>query len=358
MKSHTSRLASLDILRGLDLFMLVFLQPVVWELGHALDWPWLNVVLYQLDHEVWEGFRCWDLVMPLFLFMAGVSMPFSFSKYQRERQFAAAYRHVAVRFSVLFLLGMVVQGNLLALDAGRITIYTNTLQAIAVGYAVSAVIILNIRRQSRRIAATAGLLLAYSLPMSLWGDFSCEGNLANVIDEAVLGRFRGDPTYTWVFTSLSFSVTVMLGTFAGYIMKNAGSRQTNAALRMACVGVALVAVAALWSVETPVIKRIWSGSMALLSGGLCFLLMALFYYVVDCKGYSYGLGWLRIYGMNAITAYCVGEIVDFRSIARSLTFGLEPLMGDLYPCWLTFCNYSILLLLLQYMYRHRIFVKI
>ena len=71
------RLASLDILRGFDLFLLVFFQPVLWALAHQLNTPWLNSILSQFDHEVWEGFRFWDLVMPLFLFMTGASMPFS-----------------------------------------------------------------------------------------------------------------------------------------------------------------------------------------------------------------------------------------------------------------------------------------
>ncbi|MFK2407458.1 DUF5009 domain-containing protein, partial [Bacteroides fragilis] len=76
------RLASLDILRGFDLFLLVFFQPVLWTLAHQLNLPWLNSILFQFDHEVWEGFRFWDLVMPLFLFMTGASMPFSFSKFK------------------------------------------------------------------------------------------------------------------------------------------------------------------------------------------------------------------------------------------------------------------------------------
>lgn len=49
------RLASLDILRGFDLFLLVFFQPVLWALAHQLNAPWLNSILSQFDHEVWEG---------------------------------------------------------------------------------------------------------------------------------------------------------------------------------------------------------------------------------------------------------------------------------------------------------------
>ena len=81
-----------------------------------MDSSVMNAVLYQFDHEVWEGFRFWDLVMPLFLFMTGVSMPFSFSKYERVESRWFIYKKVLRRFAILFLLGMVVQGNLLGLD--------------------------------------------------------------------------------------------------------------------------------------------------------------------------------------------------------------------------------------------------
>ena len=68
-ENNSTRLASLDILRGFDLFLLVFFQPVFAALVRQMNLPFLNGILYQFDHEVWEGFRFWDLVMPLFLFM-------------------------------------------------------------------------------------------------------------------------------------------------------------------------------------------------------------------------------------------------------------------------------------------------
>lgn len=143
------RLASLDILRGFDLFLLVFLQPVLVSLGACVDSSVMNAVLYQFDHEVWEGFRFWDLVMPLFLFMTGVSMPFSFSKYERVESRRFIYKKVLRRFVILFLLGMVVQGNLLGLDLKYIRLYSNTLQAIAAGYLIAALIQLNFSLKGR-----------------------------------------------------------------------------------------------------------------------------------------------------------------------------------------------------------------
>ena len=102
-ENNTSRLASLDILRGFDLFLLVFFQPVFAALARQLNLPFLNDILYQFDHEVWEGFRFWDLVMPLFLFMTGASMPFSLSKYVgMSGSYWPVYRRILRRVSAVY----------------------------------------------------------------------------------------------------------------------------------------------------------------------------------------------------------------------------------------------------------------
>ena len=192
----SGRLASLDVLRGFDLFLLVFLQPVLWGLLSQWESPLAQALLFQLDHEIWEGFRCWDLVMPLFLFMSGISMPFALSKYLRgDCPRGQALRKVLRRFVILFLLGMVVQGNLLWLKWEYVQPFTNTLQAIAVGYLVTALILLSRLSLGRQMLVAVGLLAAYTIPMMWVGDYTLEGNLASRIDALVLGSRRGDPTY-------------------------------------------------------------------------------------------------------------------------------------------------------------------
>lgn len=351
----SSRLASLDILRGFDLFLLVFLQPVCVAFGKQLDAPWMNAILYQLDHEVWVGFRFWDLIMPLFLFMSGVSLPFSLSKYRMATDKKEVYRKIIKRFVLLFLLGMVVQGNLLGFDLAHIYLYTNTLQAIASGYLIAALLLLH-GTVCTQLWATLALLLLYGLPMTFAGDFTPEGNFANRLDAVLLGRFRGDPSYTWIWSSLTFGVTVMLGAFAGQMMQQKDRRKT--VVHLCCTGLALVILGWLWSLQMPIIKRIWTGSMTLLSGGYCFLLMGIFYYWIDCRGHRKGLEWLKIYGMNSITAYLLGETINFRCIVHSVSYGLESYLGAYYSAWLTFGNFLILYLILRFMYRHKIFLKI
>lgn len=356
----SKRLASLDILRGFDLFLLVFLQPILWALLQQIGTPAATALLYHFDHEVWEGFRCWDLVMPLFLFMSGVSMPFALARYLRgDAPTGATVRKVVRRFIILWLLGMVVQGNLLWLQPDAFQPYTNTLQSIAIGYLITACILLSRAPLRTQVIISLGLLAAYSIPMMWVGDYTVDGNLAARIDALILGDRRGDPTYAWLLPSLNFGVTVWLGALTGQIIRRGGTPSARISLRLAALGAALIAAGWLWGFEMPIVKRIWTSSMTLYSGGWCLLLTAAFYQVIDVWGrWNGAFEWLKVYGMNSIVAYVVGEVINFRSVIDSVCYGLRPLLGDYYPVWLTFGNFSILFVLLTVMYRRRIFIKI
>lgn len=372
IKTLTSRrLESLDILRGFDLFLLVFFQPVFVAFAkHGADIPVVSFLLTQFKHAYWEGFTAWDMVMPLFLFMVGVAMPFSFEKYQHDTNKLPIYKKITKRFFILFLLGIAVQGNLFSYDIKAIRIYTNTLQAIAVGYVIAAVFLLHLS-QKKQVIATLLLLVVYWALLTFFGDFTPEGNFAETIDKVVLGRvrdgvyytddgiwyFSDNYHYTWILTSLVFGVTTMLGVFAGQIMKFGKNKLKNSKW-LFVIGVSLLLGGWLLSFQTPVIKKIWSASMTLWSGGWCFVLMALFYYFIDYKRKWKGTYWLKIYGMNSIIAYTLGSIINFRSVANSVLWGLEQYTGDYYATILTFTNYLIIFGILHIMYKQRIFVKI
>lgn len=150
----------------------------------------------------------------------------------------------------------------------------------------------------------------------------------------------------------------MLGTFAGRLMKNGKDNRLKVCRQLLLIGIVLVLVGWLWSFQMPVMKRVWSSSMTLLSGGYCFLLMALFYYWIDCKGHIRGMEWLKFYGMNSITAYMLGEVINFRCMVHSVSYGLERYLGEYYSVWLTFGNFLILFFILRWMYHRQIFLKI
>ena len=370
--TENKRLLSLDVLRGLDLFLLVALQPVLLAVLRQLDCDALNdTLLYQLDHAQWEGMRVWDLVMPLFLFMSGVTMPYSLPKYRTQNGDLKVWTRVVKRFALLFLLGMLVQGNILAFNPERVYIYSNTLQAIAVGYLLTVPMVLYLKPK-QQIAAIAVLLVVYSVPMHLCGDWSAQGNFAAMVDKAVLGRFRDGSVlaadgsvqfaawydYTWLWSSLTFCCTVALGSLAGYMTRHGNGDRLAAARRLLTAGAVLLAAGLLCGMAQPIIKRIWTASFALYSAGWCYLLLALFYWWIDVNGHAKGWGWLLCFGCNAITAYLIGEMINFRSIAQSLLYGMEQYIGGWYPVLLTLCNSIMVYLILKVMYRAKLFLKV
>jgi predicted acyltransferase len=124
------------------------------------------------------------------------------------------------------------------------------------------------------------------------------------------------------------------------------------------IGVAMVASGWAWCTIHPVIKHIWTGSMVLVSSGYCFLLMGIFYLWIDCLGHNRHLTVLKVYGMNSITAYVVSHVISFRSISKSLFFGLEQYAGDYYDFIIQLSNVTLLFLILYILYRNKIFLRV
>ena len=382
------RLESLDALRGFDLLCLVAISDLVEELAEVIDKPWMSAVMECFTHKTWEGFSPWDLVMPLFMFMAGVAIPYSLktpsNSHEGERLNASPRSGMVGsvglrlfrRVLLLWIFGMMVQGNLLALDPNRIYLFTNTLQAIAVGYFFSALLYLHTSWKSQ-IGIAVALLLTFWGAMEFitignygGGDYTPHGNLAEGIDMMVLGRFRDTAriidgevvvrssyTYTWILSSLNFIVTVLTGVLAGQTLKSAMKQGRKVATLLAA-GVAMVALGWTWDLVHPVIKHIWTGSMVLVSSGYCFLLMGLFYWWIDCRGHNKHLTLLKVYGMNSITAYVVSHVISFRSVSKSLFFGFEQYVGDYYDFLIQFSDIAILFIILYIMYRKKIFLRV
>ena len=370
MTSMGKRLESLDILRGADLFFLLVIGPVVKALEKVLEGG--DAFFRQFHHVNWEGFVAWDIIMPLFLFMTGITIPFSMARYKEgvkpDRKF---YLKLLKRFCLLFFLGWIVQGNLLEFSWKLFHPFANTLQAIAVGYVVTALLFVYLKPKWQ-IVSLVLLFAAYWLVFAIFGGMNLdpEGNIAMVIDRAVLGshrdgviwaadgtwRFNGNYQYTWILSSLNFAVTVLLGCMAGQILKCERITPARRACWVAVAGIGLVLAGLAISPLFPIIKKIWSSSMTLYSGGICFLLTALTYFLVDVKGWKKGLGFLKWFGMNSIAAYCIGEVINFRSVSESLLHGFGAWAG--YPILIAIGNTAILTLILMLMYKRKVFLKV
>lgn len=367
------RLESLDILRGLDLFVLVCFQPIFMHLAQALGKDsWVGKVFQSLfTHVEWEGFHLWDQVMPLFLFMTGTSIPYALSKYKRgEGRTGQLVRRVSKRVILLWVFGAIVQGNLLDLNMDTLYLYTDTLQAIAMGYLFSAILYLLL---PIRFLFVAFLLLPiiYTIGMLLTGGYLPGENIAEQIDRTILGRFlygaSGSETgqvvfadwyhISWIYSTLNFTATVLSGTLIGCLLKSDISAKQKLRIMGIAGGASLLIAGGLSFVE-PVIKRLWTSSMMFLSSGISILLMLIFYYWIDiCKRGKY-LKWLRIYGMNSILAYMLYNTLDTSSLRTYWLHGFNSYLGGYYSVLLEFSHVSIVFLILYYCYRHKIYFKV
>ena len=373
------RLLSLDVLRGLDIFFLVVLYPVVNSLEYANNELFSYLIPFFL-HSDWNGFSFWDIVMPLFMFMSGVTIPYSLGKYRDKSASYHIYLRLVRRVILLWLIGMMIQGNLLGFDPNLIFIYTNVLQAIAVGYFVSSLLYLNVSVKSQ-ICVAILLLLTYWGIMEFvtingygGGDYTPQRNLAEYVDRAVLGRFRDCarvidgkvvflPSYTntWILSSLNFVVTILSGLFAGEILR---STMTNRRKLWLMFGLGVAWSVAGWILDMghPVNKRIWTSSFTLVSSGYCMLLMWLFYYWIDCCGHKKFLVLFMVYGMNSITAYGLTEIPNVtKRLSMISDFALhfsEPYVGGYYQVMITASNVLLIFLLLNFLYRKKLFIRL
>jgi predicted acyltransferase len=360
------RVVSIDALRGFDMFWIIGGGAIFASLNEVCDCPATAWIKTQLTHVRWEGFRFEDLIMPLFMFIVGVVMPFSFHKrIERGDSKKKLYLHVVKRTLILFVLGMVAQGNLLDYDLSKLHIYSNTLQAIAAGYVISALLLLNLRL-NWQIGVMAALLLLFWALMALVpvpdhgaGVLTPDGNFAIYVDRLILGDFIDgtDPPYTWILSGLTFACTVMLGVMAGHMLRS-NKREKTKLLWLLGAGVGCLLLGLLWSLVFPIIKHLWTSSFVLYSGGFCFLLLALFYLVIDVWGLKkWSFGFIVI-GTNAIAVYMATHLISFRNIGDVFVGGLKPYTGNWFALIQAVAAFAVVWLILLWMYHKKSFVKI
>lgn len=368
------RLESLDILRGLDLFVLVGFQSVFMYLAWASgEDSWVRDVFNTLfTHVEWEGFHVWDQVMPLFLFMCGTSIPYAMGRYKSgevKRSRKLVFR-VLKRIVLLWIFGAIVQGNLLDLNPDTLYLYTDTLQAIAMGYLFS--VILYLYFSPRWLLLIFVLFpVVYTFGMLFSGGYTPGDNLAERIDQMVLGRFlygatmkeSGEVVFagwyhiSWIYSTLNFTATVLSGVLTGCVLKSSFPvRKKMWFLLLAAWSCFFICFVFSW-VE-PIIKRLWTSSMMFLSSGISILLMLIAYYWIDVRKKGKYLKWLKIYGMNSILAYMLFYTLNTVSLREFWLHGFSSLLGDYYPVLLELAHVSLVFAILYCCYRRGVFLKV
>jgi predicted acyltransferase len=317
----------------------------------------------QVTHPMWTGFVAWDLIMPVFLFVVGTVMPFALgTRVERGEPLKKTYRQIALRVILLWVLGMMAQGSLLKYQLGGLELYSNALQAIAVGYFVTSIALLHLRLRGQ-VVLFAALVLGYWALLAFVpfagnpaGTLERTVNLARHIDELVLGSFRRDHSFTWVITSLGFSATVLLGAMAGHLLRGRLPAERKL-LWLVVLGVACATSGWVWSYWLPLNRHLWTSSMILWAGGWSFLLVALFYAVIDVAGIKRWAFPFVVIGANALFAYVFDHVID-RTVSDMLVLNLAKQLPTAYGEVLrSVGEVGVLWLILWYLYRNRTFLR-
>jgi predicted acyltransferase len=359
-----NRITSIDALRGFDMLIIIFLDHFFKALNVGIGSPFTKSLAKQFDHPEWFGSTFYDIVMPLFLFIVGAAIPFALTKRKQQRySLSSIYIKLIKRFLILFVLGWIVQGNLLELNADTFSVFSNTLQAIAVGYIFSGIAFIHFKLNTRIILFGVSLLLYYFLltipdvPGVGNAVLLPESSFAWYLDQIVLGDFQDGTQYTWILSGLGFFATTLSGVFAGELIISGLPRQ-KIALYLFLIGIASVSAGVLLGIWHPIIKKLWTSTFVLSSSGICFILLSIFYWIIDVKGISKWAFPLKVIGMNAIAAYVLSHVFNFHLIAEMVLFGLKQFTGNFYYLLLTIGGFSILYLILWYFYKNKTFIKV
>jgi predicted acyltransferase len=361
------RIASLDALRGFDMFWIIGGDAICRSLPAIKDVPLTRLLARQVEHNPWAGFTFYDLIFPLFLFIIGAVMPFSLLKRaDRGESKKRLYVHIVRRTLILILLGLVA-GGLLDLHFANMR-WTGVLQRIGVCYFLVSILVLNTRKRTQ-VGVFVGVLLLYWAALALIpvphfgaGSMTPEGSLHSFIDQKVLpGRisaeFYGPGDSLGVISTLTAACSLLLGVFAGYWLKSERSARTKT-FGLAGSGIICLGIGYLWGTVFPIIKHIWTSSYVLWAGGWCLLLLAVFYWVIDVKGRAKWAYFFIVIGTNAILIYFGQDVIDFDKISAFFVSGIAHQAGAVGLVLLPLGTLAVKWLALRFLYGHKVFFKV
>ena len=365
------RLTSLDALRGFDMFWILGADSLVYALHEMSRNPATKFIAEQLDHAEWAGFKFYDLIFPMFVFIMGVSTVFSLTKILEREGRAAAVKRVLLRGILLFVVGLIYSGG-----------FTNpwpdmrllgVLPRIALCYTFGGLAFCFFKPRALAVLAAA-MLLGYwaimaQLPMRdihlekeslaaqaeaagdsklagqfraadsyapknpsaikdspVWaaaekmyfattnrvtGKYEPGYNVANHIDFEHLPARKYDMFWDpeGIVSTLPACVTGLLGIFAGLFLRKQSVPAAKTAATLIIAGAVSATVGWLWGMEFPVIKKIWTSSYVLVAGGYSAMLLGAFYWIVDVKQKT---TWCQPFiwiGMNPLTIYLTSNFL-------------------------------------------------
>ena len=325
------RLLSIDTLRGMEMLVIMGLSTLIFRICDLFPGGGDSWMAAQMRHVDWNGLAIMDMVFPVFLFIAGLSYPFSYaSQVEKGRTSWQIHRKIFVRCLLLIALGIVYNG-FFNLDFPQR--YASVLGRIGLAWMFAALLYVHCKPKAR-------IVIAILLPgKPYYGNFDPEG-LLGVIPA---------------------TVTAMLGMFTGEFVRLPEEKCSGGKKTLLMLGAAVVLIAAglLWSLSLPLNKKLWTSTFVLVVGGISVALYAVVYYIVEVKGHVKWTFPFRVIGLNSITIYLLQRIVPLREVTDFFLGGTAGLLPEAWGAALLAVGYILVCwLLLYFLYRHKVFLKV
>lgn len=361
-----ARLLSLDALRGFDMFWIIGGDALFRSLAEVTGWGWARSWAVQLEHVEWAGFHFYDLIFPLFMFISGVAIPFSLlAKAETAADKRPIYLKLVKRSLLLVFLGFV-YNHLTDLQFATQR-YASVLGQIGLAYLFAALIMLNVRGLKGRITVLAGILAGYAaiqllipVPGIGAGVLTPAGSINGWIDRLLLpGRLYDkifDPE--GILCILSATSVTLMGALAGLVLKSGRLAPYRKTLILAVSGVGLSTLGYVLAGWYPIIKKAWTATFDIYAAGLSFILLALFYLIVDVWGVRKCSFAFRVIGLNSITIYLGTRLIDFDYTSQFLFGGLARLSGAAGVLVLEAGAIAVEWLILYFLYRQKVFLRV
>lgn len=364
----SQRLYSLDALRGIDMLMIMGLAGVFGGLAKATDSPFWNTIANQFSHPEWNGFHLYDLIFPLFIFLAGVAIPYSLGRLiENGTPKQKILMKVVKRGLILVILGIIVNNGLEIQPVSEIR-FGSVLGRIGMAYMLAAIIYIY-TKQRAQIIWFCGLLIGYwlllkfaSAPGFPPGDLTMAGNFTSYVDRLIMpGKL-----YLGIHDPEGFLSTVpaigngLLGILAGNLLRNNHKiSASKKALFLALGGIGLIFLALIWNLDFPINKNLWTSSFVLLTGGISLLLLSIFFYIIDVRQHKSWAFFLKVIGMNSILIYISGHFIDWKYANDSFFHWVGQIAGDPFGAVaMAICFLVVKWFFLYFLYRQKVFLRV
>ena len=349
------------------MFWIMGAEEIFHGLAKATGSTFWAAISNQFTHPQWNGFHFYDLIFPLFLFIAGVATPYSVGReLQKGKSKQQVLSRVVRRGLILVLLGIIYNNGLQLKPLAEIR-FGSVLGRIGLAYMFANIIYIY-SKQRTQIIWFCSLLIGYwlllkftSAPGFPRGDLSMEGNFASYLDRSILpGRlYLGIHDPEGLISTIPAIGTGLLGILTGSYLKNSNVREQTKASRMAIAGIVFIGLAQLWNLDFPINKNLWSSSFVLNVGGISLLLMALFYYIIDVLGYVRWSFFFRVIGMNSILIYMSGRFINWEYTTNGFFQWLGQIVGDPFDVVvMAICFVLVKWAFLYFMYRKKVFLRV